>query len=54
MVVACVKLKLTLPNIVIEGGFGMPTISKMELYVAIALHWKPLIFIAESSNLDIR
>ena len=38
MIVACVKLKTTLPNIVIKGGSGTPVISKMELFVVIALH----------------
>ena len=44
----CVKLKVTLPNIVIRGGSGM------DLLVAIALHWKLLNFVAESSILDRR
>ena len=38
MTVTCVKLKMTFPNIVIRGGFVVPTISKMEFFVAIALH----------------
>ena len=38
MTVACVKLKVTLPNMVIRGGSGTSEISKMELFVAIALH----------------
>ena len=38
MTVACVKIKITLPNIVIRGGSEMPAISKMEFFVAIALH----------------
>ena len=43
------KLKVALPNIVIRGGSGMSAISKMEFFVEIALHWKPLTFVAESS-----
>ena len=54
MTVCCVKLKVTLLNIVIRGGSGMPAISKMELSVAIALHWKSLTFVAENSILDRR
>ena len=54
MTVACVKLKVTFPNIVIRGGSGTPAISKMELFVAIALHWKPLTFVVEGSILDRR
>ena len=50
--VTCVKLKITLPNVVVGGGSGTPVISKMELFVAMALHWKPLTFVAESSVLD--
>ena len=50
----CRKIKITLSSIVIIGGSGMPAISKMELFVAIALHWKPLTFGAESSILDRR
>ena len=40
MTVACAKLKplCPLPNILIRGGYGMSAISKMELFVAIALH----------------
>ena len=38
MTVACVKLKVTFPNIVIRGGSGTPAVSKMKLFVAIALH----------------
>ena len=48
MAVACVKLKVTLPNIVIRGGSWTIAISKVKLSVAIALHWKPLTFAAES------
>ena len=29
----------------------MAAVSKMELFVAVALHWKPLIFVAEGSIL---
>ena len=47
-----VKLKVTLPNIVIKGESVKFAISKIELFVAIALHWKPLTFVAESSILD--
>ena len=54
MTVACVKLKVICPNIVIRRGSGMSAISKMELFVAIALHWKPLTFVVESSILDRR
>ena len=54
MVVACVKLKVTLPNIIIRGGSGTSAISKMELFVATALQWKPLTFVAESSILERR
>ena len=53
MTVACVKLKLTLPNIVIRDGSRMPVISRMERFVAIALHWKPLTFVVESSILGL-
>ena len=42
------KLKITLPNIVMRGGSGMPAISKMELLVVVALLCNPLTFIAES------
>ena len=38
-----IKLKVTLLNIVIKGGFGRPAISKLVL----ALHEKPLTFVAE-------
>ena len=34
----CVKLKVTLLNIIIRGGSGRPAISKMEHSVTIALH----------------
>ena len=54
MTVACVKLKITLLNIVIRGGYGMSTIFKMKLFVQTALHWKPLTFVVESSILDKR
>ena len=54
MTVTCIKLKDTLPNIVTRAGSGTSAISKMELFVAIALNWKPLIFVAESSILDRR
>ena len=40
MTVACVKLKVTFPNVVIRGGSvtnKMELISKMELFVAIAI-----------------
>ena len=33
----CVKLKVTLLNVIIRGGSGRPAISKMEHSVAIAL-----------------
>ena len=36
-----------MPNIVIRTGSGTPEISRMELFVAIALHQKPLNFVAE-------
>ena len=52
MAAACVKLKITLPNAVIIGGSRAPAISKMELIVAIGLHWKPLTFIAGGSILE--
>ena len=39
MTVACVKLKLPLPNVVIRGGSGTPGISKVGLFVAIASHF---------------
>ena len=52
MTFACVKLKVTLPIIVIRGGSGASAISKIELFMAIALHWKPLTFVAESLILD--
>ena len=39
---ACVKLKITLLNIVIRGGSGTSTVSKMKLFAEIALRWKPL------------
>ena len=48
----CDKLKVALPNMVIRGGSGTPAISKIEFFVAIALHWKLLTFVAESSILD--
>ena len=40
MTVACAKLKsiCPLPNILVSGGYGMPAISKMKLFVAITLH----------------
>ena len=38
MTVACVKLKITLTNVVITGGSGTAGISKVEFFVAIALH----------------
>ena len=44
MTVACVKLKITLPNIVIRGGSGTSAVSKIELFVAKALLWKPFNF----------
>ena len=34
-----------------KGGSGTSEISKMELFVATALHWKLLNFIAENSIL---
>ena len=34
----CVKLKVTLPNIAIRGGFGTRAMSKVDLLVAIDLH----------------
>ena len=49
-----VKLKFTLPNIVITGRFGMQAISNIGLFVAIALHGKLLTFVAESSILERR
>ena len=39
MTVACVKLKLPLPNVVIRDGSGTPGISKVGLVVAIASHF---------------
>ena len=53
MTVACVKLKVTLPNI-IRDGWGTSAISKMELFAGTALHRKPSTFVAESSILDRR
>ena len=50
----CVKLKVTLPSIVIRGGCGTSTISKIDFLVAIALEWKLLTFAAERSILDRR
>ena len=50
MAIACAKLKITLPNNVIRGGSGTPAISKMEFFVALALH-KPLTFAADISIL---
>ena len=35
MAVACVKSKISLPNIVIRGGSGSPPTTKMELFVKI-------------------
>ena len=32
------KIEITLPSIVLTGGSGTPAISKVELFVAIALH----------------
>ena len=46
MTVFYCKLKTALPNIVIRGGSETP---KIELFMAIALHWDPLTFLAESS-----
>ena len=54
MTVACVKLKVTLPNIVIRDRSGTSAISKMELFAGTALHRKPSTFVAESSILDRR
>ena len=54
MTVACVKLKVTLPNIIIRDGWGTSAISKMELFAGTALHRKPSTFVAESSILDRR
>ena len=53
-VVACFKLKITLPNIEVKGGSKTSAISKMELFVSTVLHWKALTFDAESSILDRR
>ena len=52
MAVAWVKLKITLPNVVIRGGCRTPWISKMKLFIVVALHWKPLTFVSESSILN--
>ena len=38
MTVVYIKVKITLPNIVIRDGSATPAVSKMELFVAIALH----------------
>ena len=54
MTVACVKLKVNLPNITIRGGSGTSAIPKMDLFVATALQWKPLTFAADSSILERR
>ena len=54
MTVACVKLKITLPNTLVRGKSGTPKISNVELFVAIALDWKPAIFVPESSMLGRR
>ena len=50
----CVKLKVTLPNIVIRGGSGTCEIFKIEPFVTIALHWKLLTFVAQISILHRR
>ena len=45
------QIKITLPNIVIKGGYGTPTICKMELFVAIALYiTSPNIVIRDGSG----
>ena len=52
MTVFCIRLKFTLPNVIIRGGSGMPGISKLELCVVIVLHSKSLTFVSESSIID--
>ena len=42
MTVACVKLNIAFQNIVIRDRSGKSVISKIELFVAITLHWKSL------------
>ena len=37
MIVACVKLKIILPNIAVRGGSRTPAVSKMELFMAMTL-----------------
>ena len=49
---ACAKWKITLPNIVIRCGSGMPPISKMEFVVVIIYSSKPLTTVAKSSILE--
>ena len=44
MTVACIKLKIILPNAAIRCRSGTPVTSNMELFVGIALHWKPFNF----------
>ena len=52
MAVACVKWKITLPNIVIRHWSASPLTCKMELFVTITYNWKPLTTVAKSSVLD--
>ena len=48
------QIKIILSNVVIRNGSGTLAISKMKLFVAIALHWKPLTFFVENLILDRR
>ena len=54
MTVACVELKITLPNVETTGASGTSAISKMDLFMVTALHWKSFTFVADSSIIDRR